>query len=184
MAPAQDVIVRPAPPRVNGRAVRAAMYATAGDIVMMETVTSPVIFSDIVVRLTLAIALGAAVGFDRELQQKPAGLRTHALVALGAALVTLVSLLITNEPEALGRVLQGIVAGVGFIGGGVILRRTETSDVMGLTTAATIWVVASIGIAVGAGMWRTALVSVVLVLLTLTLGEPVNRLLRRRKVKD
>jgi putative Mg2+ transporter-C (MgtC) family protein len=148
---------------------------------MMETVTAPVEFADIVVRLVLSILLGAAVGFDRELQQKPAGLRTHALVSLGAALVTLVALLVAGEPEAFGRVLQGIVAGIGFIGGGVILRRTATEDVTGLTTAATIWVVSAIGIAVGAGMWRTGLVTAVLVLLTLTLGNPLDRLLRRRR---
>ena len=75
--------------------------------------------------------------------------------------------------------IQGIVAGVGFIGGGAILRSHDSKDVYGLTTAASIWVVAAVGIAVGTGLWRTAIAAVALALLTLVLGDGVDRFLRR-----
>ena len=88
-------------------------------------------------RLLLATLLGAAIGVNRELRQKPAGLRTHALVALGAALFTIVGLALTafggtRDPNAMSRLVQGIVTGVGFIGGGVILRRDDSKGIHGL----------------------------------------------------
>jgi putative Mg2+ transporter-C (MgtC) family protein len=143
----------------------------------MDLVTVPALFSDITLRLVLALVLGAAVGLDRELQRKPAGLRTHALVSLGAALLTVTGLLLgapTANSDAVARVLQGIVAGIGFIGGGVILHRDETNDVYGLTTAATIWMVAALGVAIGAGLWRTAAVATLLTLVVLVLERPID----------
>jgi putative Mg2+ transporter-C (MgtC) family protein len=148
----------------------------------MDIVSTPAVFSDITLRLVLAVVFGAAVGLDRELQRKPAGLRTHALVGLGAALLTLTGLMI-GQPEgnsdAVSRVLQGVVAGIGFLGGGVILHRDDTNDVYGLTTAATIWIVAAIGIAIGAGLWRTAVVGTVLTVLVLVLERPIDWLVGR-----
>ena len=140
----------------------------------MDVVSTPVDFLTIAWRLLLSTFLGAAIGFNREMLNKPAGLRTHALVSLGAGLITLVSLLL-SVPEAAdtaapGRVLQGLLAGIGFIGGGVILHRERTGEVEGLTTAASILVVAGMGAAVGAGLWRTALTSVVLALIVLSIG--------------
>jgi putative Mg2+ transporter-C (MgtC) family protein len=129
-------------------------------------------------RLVLATALGAAVGYNRELLQKPAGVRTHALVALGSALVALMSALLTHpsfgdDLTAPSRIIQGLVAGVGFIGGGVILRLESEQRVEGLTTAASIWVVAAIGIAAGLGLWRTAALTVLIALAVLMLGRPL-----------
>src|SRR5262245_55454272 len=129
-------------------------------------------------QLALATLLGAAIGFNREMSQRPAGLRTHALVSLGAALSTYIGLQLAvagdGDPAAASRIIQGLVAGVGFIGGGVILHRPDAETVKGLTTAATIWIVAATGIAVGAGLWRAALITVGLSLLVLTVGRRVD----------
>jgi putative Mg2+ transporter-C (MgtC) family protein len=144
----------------------------------MDVVSTPDHFWTVLWRLVLATFCGAAIGFNREMWNKPAGLRTHALVALGSALITLVSLLLTvpgaEDLAAPGRVLQGLLAGIGFIGGGVILHRERTGEVEGLTTAASVLVVAAAGAAVGAGLWKTALASVVLAILVLSLG-PLDR---------
>ena len=140
----------------------------------MDVVSTPADFWTVLGRLVLATFLGAAIGFNREMLNKPAGLRTHALVALAAALITLVSLLLsvpgTGDAAAPGRVLQGLLAGIGFIGGGVILHRERTGEVEGLTTAASVLVVAATGAAVGAGLWKTALAAVVLALIILSIG--------------
>src|SRR5215510_3493509 len=118
----------------------------------MDAVVVPGSFPDIFWRLLLATIFGAVIGLNREREGKPAGLRTHALVALGAATFTLVGLLLqSSDAAAPGRVLQGIVAGVGFIGAGVILHRQDARGVEGLTTAAAIWIAATIGVAAGAG---------------------------------
>jgi putative Mg2+ transporter-C (MgtC) family protein len=133
-------------------------------------------------RLGLATLLGAAIGINREWQNKPAGLRTHALVALGGALFTLIGLLLSpDDPSATGRILQGVTAGIGFIGAGVILRRPELQDVQGLTTAAAIWIVIAIGVGVGAGLWRTALLTLGLAFFVLIAGEAIDRWLHRAK---
>ena len=152
----------------------------------MEMVSVPDSSLHAVFRLVLATALGAAVGVNRELRAKPAGLRTHALVALGAGLLALIGLALTapNDAEKFGaasRVLQGLVAGIGFIGGGVILHREESKEVHGLSTAASIWIVSAIGVAAGCGLWVTAAASAGLALGILALGEPLDRLLRGRK---
>jgi putative Mg2+ transporter-C (MgtC) family protein len=152
----------------------------------METVVAPGTIQETILRLLLATLLGAAVGVDREFQDKPAGVRTHALVALGAALATLVSVLLaqsngTIDPNAASRVLQGILAGVGFVGAGVILHRDDTNKVHGLTTAASIWIVATIGIAAGVGLWRLGVAATVIVLILLLAERPVARLFKARK---
>jgi putative Mg2+ transporter-C (MgtC) family protein len=127
-------------------------------------------------RLLLATLLGALIGLNRESQGKPAGLRTHALVSLGAATLTLVGMLLqADESGSASRVIQGLVAGVGFIGAGVILHRNDGSGVEGLTTAAAIWLVAAVGVAAGAGLWRIAASTVVVSLLLLVVGERVDR---------
>src|SRR5579864_359907 len=129
-------------------------------------------------RLGLAVALGGIVGVNRELRQKPAGLRTHALVALGAALVTAIGTLMTGPPGdsgTLGRLVQGLLAGIGFIGGGVILHRDDTQGVHGLATAAAVWLVAAVGIAVGAGLWAAGVLTIGLALAVLYLGGPIDR---------
>lgn len=147
----------------------------------MDVVSIPQSAWDIVGRLVLAALCGAAVGFNRERQHKPAGLRTHSLVALGAAVFTILGLMLSaGDASATSRVLQGITAGVGFIGAGVIMRRPEINDVQGLTTAAAIWIVSAVGVAVGAGLWRTSLTALALTLVVLVVGETIDRRLHRR----
>jgi putative Mg2+ transporter-C (MgtC) family protein len=103
----------------------------------MDAISVPQSTLEIAGRLLMATFFGAAIGINRERQGKPAGLRTHALVALGGALFTIIALLLSpGDASATARILQGITAGIGFIGAGVIMRRPETQDVHGLTTAA------------------------------------------------
>jgi putative Mg2+ transporter-C (MgtC) family protein len=102
---------------------------------------------DLVWRLLLAAGLGAAVGLEREYRQKPAGLRTNILIALGWALFTILSISMGHESGTADRIAAQIVTGIGFLGGGAILRSGET--IHGMTTAATIWVNAAIGVAAG-----------------------------------
>jgi putative Mg2+ transporter-C (MgtC) family protein len=90
-------------------------------------------------------------------------------------LFTVTALLITGDVSATGRVMQGITAGVGFIGAGVILRRPELQDIRGLTTAAAVWVVSAVGVAVGAGLWRISLAAVVLAFAVLVVGEKIDQ---------
>lgn len=146
------------------------------------TLMIPSLFStetlDAALRLGSAVAIGGLVGLDRGLRQKPAGLRTHALVALGAALMTYTGIeLAPAEPGAITRVLQGVIAGVGFLGGGVILRDAQDQRVRGLTTAASIWIVAGLGMACGAGHWRTGLLASVFTLVVLMGGRHIEQLL-------
>lgn len=137
-------------------------------------------WTEVIVRLVAASLIGALLGVDRELRNKPAGLRTHSLVAIGACLITLTGYYVSaGSPEAVSRVIQGIVAGIGFLGAGAILKEEVRHDVRGLTTAASIWVVASLGIACGAGYWRTAVVALVLSLTVLIGGNLAERKIRR-----
>lgn len=153
----------------------------------MPPVHASIDFLDILLRLSLATVCGLVLGFDRELRRKPAGLRTHALVALGSALATVTGLELA-EPDTRGfaeasRVIQGIVAGIGFIGGGSILRRGDSHEVHGLTTAATIWVVAALGVAAGAGLWEPVLIALGLTILLLTLGGRLDVWIDRRRLR-
>ena len=110
-------------------------------------------------RLLLATALGAIIGFQRERAKKAAGLRTHILISTGAALFTVASIYgFGDDGVDVSRVAAGVVAGIGFIGAGVIFRGPRGEMVSGLTTAATIWTTAAIGLAVGAGMYLISVV--------------------------
>jgi putative Mg2+ transporter-C (MgtC) family protein len=152
----------------------------------METISVPADTAALARRLVLATILGAAVGLNREMSLKPAGLRTHALVSLGAALLTYVGLQLgrpAGDMDPASRVVQGMVAGIGFIGGGVILHR-GTGTVQGLTTAASIWVVAATGAAAGAGLWRAATISILLTLAVLTIGHTVDNALHKTSGPD
>jgi putative Mg2+ transporter-C (MgtC) family protein len=128
---------------------------------------------EMVFRLLLAAALGAIIGYQRERARKPAGLRTHVLICVGAALFTVASAYgfgMTADPS---RVAAGIVAGIGFLGAGAIIRR-EGGIVEGLTTAATIWSVAAIGLAAGAGLYIVAAVTTAVILIVLFLPHPIR----------
>ncbi|HWZ58878.1 MAG TPA: MgtC/SapB family protein [Gemmatimonadaceae bacterium] len=134
-------------------------------------------------RLGMAALLGAVVGLNRNIHRKPAGIRTHAIVSLGAALFTLVSLSIAGtDPSAALRTVQGIVTGIGFVGAGVILHPGERRDVKGLTTAAVIWTSAGLGTACGAGQYVLAAVTVGLVLIVVAIGGRLEELLDRTGV--
>jgi putative Mg2+ transporter-C (MgtC) family protein len=139
---------------------------------------------EIVLRLGAATLIGCALGLNREIRGKPAGMRTHALVALGTALVTLTGMVLAGQDgefdsNSVSRVIQGIVAGIGFLGGGTILKSDTGEQISGLTTAASLWVVACLGIACGVGLWVMALVALGLALLVLTVGEALERVLHR-----
>jgi putative Mg2+ transporter-C (MgtC) family protein len=126
---------------------------------------------------------GALVGVNRELRGKPAGMRTHALVSLGAAIATLSSDYLAStgaivDTNTITRSVQGIIAGVGFLGGGVILKTSDRGSVRHLTTAASIWVVACIGIVCGLAQWPLALAGLFLTLLMLVIGGPVEGRIR------
>src|SRR5438309_6110587 len=139
---------------------------------------------DLLLKLVIAVVLGGAIGLEREIAGKPAGLRTNILICVGAALITDVSIRITTIPERLGdpsRLAAGIVSGIGFIGAGTIMQARGT--VTGLTSAATIWVVAAIGITVGAGYYYEAVGAGALVTIVLTaLGSLEHKLRRARRV--
>jgi putative Mg2+ transporter-C (MgtC) family protein len=121
----------------------------------------------IVVRLLVAGVLGGILGWEREHAGKAAGVRTHMLVAMGAALFVLASQQVGIEAPDMSRVVQGIVAGVGFLGAGTILKGSAEEKVHGLTTAAGIWLTAAIGTAAGLGLEATAVLSAVLALAVL-----------------
>lgn len=129
----------------------------------------------VALRLMLAAALGGILGFEREQKGKSAGLRTHMLVALGAALFILVPQQAGATQGDLTRVLQGLVAGVGFLGAGAILKQTSEAQVHGLTTAANIWLTAAIGVAAGLGREATAVLSTLLALGILSLLPHIER---------
>ena len=133
----------------------------------------------ITMRLLLAGLLGAALGYERESQGKAAGLRTHILVALGSALFVIAPGLAWSMDDAMSRVIQGIVTGIGFICAGTIIKGNNTSDVRGLTTAAGLWLTAAMGVAVGLGNEATAVLSTLIALFVLHVLPWAVR--RRRK---
>jgi putative Mg2+ transporter-C (MgtC) family protein len=121
----------------------------------------------ITVRLLVAAALGGVLGYDRERKAKSAGVRTHMLVAVGAALFVIGPMQAGMPIEDMSRVLQGIVQGIGFLGAGAIIVRSKRHQVEGLTTAASIWATSGIGVIVGLGLEATAILSTVVVLMIL-----------------
>ena len=134
-----------------------AEFADIGDAAQMTRIT---------VRLLIAALLGAILGFEREQKGKAAGVRTHMLVAMGAALFVLVPQVAGAESDAMSRVVQGVIAGIGFLGAGTILKNKDgdESHVKGLTTAAGLWMTAAIGVAAGLGRESTAVLSTLLAL--------------------
>lgn len=120
---------------------------------------------EMVLRLLLAVVLGGIVGWERQMAKKPAGLRTHLLVCIGAALFTLASIYGFEGGDP-ARVAAGIVAGIGFLGAGTIIRSGE-GILVGLTTASSIWAVAAIGMVAGTGLYILAAVGTVVMLIAL-----------------
>ncbi len=123
-----------------------------------------------VFRLFLAVGLGGLIGFERQLKHRPAGLRTHMLVSLGATIFTVISLSFDIEPA---RIAAGIVAGIGFLGAGSIIA--QKGHIRGITSAATLWVVAGIGLSVGVGQYLFAIIGALIVFAVLQLGKIEKR---------
>jgi putative Mg2+ transporter-C (MgtC) family protein len=130
--------------------------------------------TELTLRLGAAVAAGMVIGLNRDLRNKPIGMRTLGLVSLGAAIVVVSTVQVegmAGNPDAASRVIQGIIqgimTGISFIGAGVILRDAGKQTVQGLTTAATVWVSAALGIACGLGMWRTVAAALVIALVVL-----------------
>ena len=135
--------------------------------------------TDSILRLLLAGGLGAVLGLEREWRQKPAGLRTNILIALGSALFMMVSIQFAGAGGTSDRIAAQIVTGVGFLGGGAILRSGES--IHGMTTAATIWVNAAIGMAAGAGQFGMATAATVVTLVVLAVLGPIEAFFERRR---
>lgn len=133
----------------------------------------------ILLRLTLAALLGGLLGIEREQKGKAAGVRTHMLVAMGSALFVLLSQQAGMPPSDLSRVIQGVIAGIGFLGAGTILKGDDLGKVKGLTTAAGIWLTAAIGVAAGMGRESTAVLSTMLALVIFTLVPRLVNLLEK-----
>src|SRR3989338_6951289 len=124
-------------------------------------------YSEIFFRLVLAVIAGGLIGLEREIVHRPAGIRTHMLVCLGSALFVLVT--IEALPHEAARIIAGIATGIGFLGAGTIFKAKD--EVHGLTTAASIWAVAGVGIAIGFGYYMITLLAVVLILIILQLNK-------------
>ena len=125
---------------------------------------------ELIFRLVLAVALGSLIGYERESKKRPAGLRTHMLVSLGAALFSMISVSFEQDPT---RIAAGIVAGIGFLGAGSIISARQ--KVKGLTTTATLWIVAAIGLSIGTGFYVIGVVSAIMVFLILQFGHVEKR---------
>ncbi len=139
-------------------------------------------------RLVLAALIGGLIGLNREWSGKAAGLRTHMLVSLGSALFVMTPLISSGSlhPDAISRAVQGVATGVGFLGAGEIIhlsrssRRPQTPDrpiVQGLTSAASIWVTAALGMAIACGLWQASLIGTALVLIILSVTKWIERLI-------
>jgi len=147
---------------------------------------------DQALRLCLATLCGFLIGINRDAREKTAGMRTLALVALGAALVTLTAISVpefVGEPDALSRALQGavqgVLAGIGFIGAGAILRHGKHDEmVRGVTTAATVWMAAALGIACGLANWPLVAIALALVFIILMVAKPIEKWILERFGND
>ena len=133
------------------------------------------------IRLTVATLLGAVVGLERHREGKFAGLRTHMLVALGSALFTLIPQEAHMSTSDLSRVIQGVAAGIGFLGAGTILKLEEQHRIEGLTSAASVWVTAAVGMSVGAGWIWPAVVGVIWGWIILSIIHHLEQYLRKKR---
>ncbi|MDE2049875.1 MAG: MgtC/SapB family protein [Gammaproteobacteria bacterium] len=150
----------------------------------MQALSSSVPHADqvvrVVLRLTAALVIGTVIGLQRALTHKPAGLRTHLLVALGTALLVVAAVNANMKSGDISRVIQGLITGIGFLGGGTILKLTQEHEIRGLTTAAGIWLTAAASVAAGLGEFVDAFVGVIFALIVLTAigklgGRPADR---------
>ena len=142
--------------------------------------TPPLSDAELVQRLLTAAFLGSVLGFERELRQKSAGLRTNILIAIGSALFTLMSYEIAGDSQTgdPGRLAAQIVTGIGFLGAGAIMR--TDGGIHGLTTAATVWVNAAVGVAAGGGEFHLAIIATTVTVAVLLVLQPLEGLIDRR----
>jgi len=140
-------------------------------------------YLDILTRLGIATLAGGAIGLNRDLHGKPTGIRTLGIVGLASALIVIASMNfdLAEAPDrnAVSRVVQGVITGIGFLGAGVIFRQQDTHKVEGMTTAACIWLTAAIGIICGVAAWRLLLIGLPLVFLVLIFGGPAEKAIHR-----
>jgi putative Mg2+ transporter-C (MgtC) family protein len=138
----------------------------------------------VTLRLVAALAIGTAIGLQRELTHKPAGLRTHMLVGLGTALFIVGAAESGMHPDSVSRIVQGLATGIGFLGGGAILKLTSEREIHGLTTAAGIWMTAAASAAAGLGQIAVALIGTFLGLLVLIVFRKIEKRLGHLASKD
>ena len=145
----------------------------------MQVLSSTVPHAAQVVRVALrmfaALIIGTVIGLQRELTHKPAGLRTHLLVALGTALLVVAAVNANMKSADVSRVIQGLITGIGFLGGGTILKLTQEHEIRGLTTAAGIWLTAAASVAAGLGQFADAFIGVFFALIVLTAVGKLER---------
>ena len=138
------------------------------------------LYGTMALRLALALLVGTILGLNRWLHHKSAGIRTHSLVAIGSATaIMLISDFMQDDAQAVSRVLQGLITGLGFLGAGVIIHEQRSRRVHGLTTAASLWACALIGATFGAGQFVLGGLALGAILITLALGGPLERLFAR-----
>lgn len=143
---------------------------------------------EMIMRMVAAVVLGGAIGFNRDIHGKPTGIRAHALVSLGAAILVVAAAgphMSGSSHDAMSRVIQGIIAGIGFLGAGVILRGEKGTQVFHLVTAASLWVTTGVGVLCGLGDYLAAFFATALVLFVLIVGLKVDRwLYGKAGIKD
>ena len=132
-----------------------------------------------IIKLLISAGTGAIIGFEREYHSKSAGLRTMILISLGATLFTIISIKLGSDPA---RIAANIVTGIGFVGGGIIFRDTSNGRITGITTAATVWVTAALGMCVGFGdgLYETGFIAMVLVVFALYSLVPMQQFIKRK----
>ena len=139
--------------------------------------------TDILIRLAVSLVLGGAIGLERELSNKPAGLRTNILICTGATMMMALSGMVLAAPAAVGsdllRIAAGVITGIGFMGAGSIIR--AGGHVQGLTTASTLWAVTALGLVVGAGYYLAAVVFTAIIVLTLALFRKVEAAVPKKR---
>lgn len=147
--------------------------------------------NDIMLRLIAAVIVGMILGADREWRGKSVGVRTLGLVSLGSALVCVSTVHLSalhSDPNAISRVVQGVIQGVmtgiGFLGAGALMRQPQQGEVHGLTTAATVWVTAALGIACALATWSVVLVGVGLTLIVLVVLHPIDKWFDERRINS
>ena len=133
-----------------------------------------------IMRLSLSFLVGGLIGLERQMHRRPAGLRTHILVCIGSCLIMLTSLYVFDIYKAVAnldpsRIASGVITGIGFLGAGAIIREREKEDVKGLTTAASLWVVAGLGLAIGCGLYSASLFTTALALVALFFLARIER---------